>query len=82
MNAMEKFTYSNYTPACFPPCFKNYSIVVPRTGERRRYGPPGDPRAFDLLTGKEVWRFYVVAHPGEDNFGTWVTEWMAGPPRP
>ena len=48
-------------------------------GDHRRRAPanraatalPGDPRAFDLLTGKEVWRFHVVPHPGEENDGTW-----------
>ena len=28
-------------------------------------------RGFDLLTGKEVWRFHTVPHPGDPNFGTW-----------
>jgi len=46
-------------------------IIAGRTGEQGRYGLPGDPRAFDLLTGKEVWRFHVVPQPGDENFGTW-----------
>ncbi len=48
-----------------------------RTGEQGRYGIPGDPRAFDLLTGKEVWRFHVVPQPGDENFGTWgINGWQ------
>jgi len=66
----EKFGggYSTNTP---PAIYKNLAIIAARTGEQGRYGLPGDPRAFDLLTGKEVWRFHVVPHPGDENFGTW-----------
>jgi quinoprotein glucose dehydrogenase len=66
----EKFGggYSTNTP---PAIYKNLAIIAARTGEQGRYGLPGDPRAFDLLTGKEVWRFHVVPQPGDENFGTW-----------
>jgi glucose dehydrogenase len=66
----EKFGggYSTNTP---PAIYKNLAIIAARTGEQGRYGLPGDPRAFDLLTGKEVWRFHVVPHPEDENFGTW-----------
>ena len=67
---MEKFggSYSTNMP---PALYKNLAIIAARTGEQGRYGIPGDPRAFDLLTGKEVWRFHVVPQPGDENFGTW-----------
>jgi glucose dehydrogenase len=67
---MDKFggTWATNMP---PALYRNLAIVAGRTGEQGRYGTPGDPRAFDLLTGKEVWRFHVVPHPGEENFGTW-----------
>jgi glucose dehydrogenase len=67
---MEKFggTWATNMP---PAIYKNLAIVAGRTGEQGRYGTPGDPRAFDLLTGKEVWRFHVVPQPGDENFGTW-----------
>jgi quinoprotein glucose dehydrogenase len=66
----EKFGggYSTNTP---PAIYKNLAIIAARTGEQGRYGLPGDPRAFDLLTGKEVWRFHVVPQPDDENFGTW-----------
>jgi glucose dehydrogenase len=66
----EKFGggYSTNTP---PAIYKNLAIIAARTGEQGRYGLPGDPRAFDLVTGKEVWRFHVVPQPGDENFGTW-----------
>ena len=67
---MEKFgaPYSTNMP---PALYKNLAIIAGRTGEQGRYGIPGDPRAFDLLTGKEVWRFHVVPRPEDENFGTW-----------
>lgn len=68
---MENMNLSDYTPGALPTIFKNYAIVTPRTAENGRYGTPGDPRAFDLLTGKLAWRFHVVPEPGEPNFGGW-----------
>ena len=32
---------------------------------------PGDIRAFDVRTGKELWRFHTVPHPGEFGHETW-----------
>ena len=67
---MEKFG-GNYTPGATPAIYKNIAILSPTTGEQGRYGVPGDPRAFDLITGKELWRFHTVPQPGEANFGDW-----------
>jgi quinoprotein glucose dehydrogenase len=67
---MEKFG-GNYTTNTPPAIYKNLAIIAARTGEQGRYGLPGDPRAFDLTTGKEVWRFHVIPQPGDENFGTW-----------
>ncbi len=40
------------------------------TGEG--YGaPPGDIRAFSVRTGKLVWQFHVIPHPGEPGYETW-----------
>jgi len=60
-----------YRISTSPALYKNLAIIAGLTGEGGRYGEPGDPRAFDLLTGKEVWRFHIVPYPGEENFGTW-----------
>jgi quinoprotein glucose dehydrogenase len=67
---MDKFG-GNYSMNTAPVMYKDLAIIAGRTGEQGRYGIPGDPRAFDLLTGTEVWRFHVVPRPGEENFGTW-----------
>jgi len=68
---MEKFPGQGYSTNMPPALYKNLAIIAARTGEQGRYGLPGDPRAFDLLTGKEVWRFHVVPQPTDENFGTW-----------
>ncbi|HEY4077628.1 MAG TPA: PQQ-binding-like beta-propeller repeat protein [Rhizomicrobium sp.] len=67
---MEKFG-GPYTPGATPAIYKNIAILSPTSGEQGRYGVPGDPRAFDLITGKELWRFHTVPRPGEANFGDW-----------
>lgn len=35
---------------------------------------PGDIRAFDLITGKQVWAFHTIPHPGEFGYKTWPLE--------
>src|SRR3954454_9257006 len=55
------------------PVFENLLILGSATGEE--YGaPPGDLRAFDVLTGKLVWTFHTIPHPGEVGYDTWPKE--------
>jgi quinoprotein glucose dehydrogenase len=50
--------------------FENLIILGSAVGEG--YGSaPGDLRAFDLLTGKLVWTFHTIPHPGEFGYDTW-----------
>jgi quinoprotein glucose dehydrogenase len=35
------------------------------------FSAPGDLRAFDVITGKLVWQFHTVPHPGEFGYETW-----------
>ncbi len=35
--------------------------------------PPGDIRAFDVVTGKLRWSFHTIPHPGEAGYETWPT---------
>ena len=32
---------------------------------------PGDIRAFNVFTGKQVWAFHTIPHPGELGYDTW-----------
>src|SRR6266704_1392725 len=50
--------------------FENLIILGSAPGEG--YGsPPGDLRAYDVHTGKTVWSFHTVPHPGEYGYDTW-----------
>ncbi len=37
----------------------------------RRVAPPGDVRAFDARSGRLVWTFYTIPHPGAFGGDTW-----------
>jgi quinoprotein glucose dehydrogenase len=50
--------------------FENLLII----GSRVHEGPiaaPGYIRAFDVVTGKLVWTFKTIPHPGETGYDTW-----------
>jgi glucose dehydrogenase len=67
----DKYPTSFYSVSSPPAVFKDLAILGPSTQETGRFGPSGDPRAFDIRTGKLVWRFHVIPQPGEANAGTW-----------
>jgi quinoprotein glucose dehydrogenase len=50
--------------------FENLIILGSSTGEAY-LSAPGDLRAYDVLTGKLVWQFHTVPHPGEYGYDTW-----------
>jgi quinoprotein glucose dehydrogenase len=50
--------------------FENLLILGSATGEEYD-SPPGDIRAYDVLTGKMVWIVHTVPHPGELGYDTW-----------
>src|SRR5688572_10358026 len=50
--------------------FENLILLGSAPGEGYM-SPPGDLRAFDVLTGKQVWSFHTVPHPGEFGYDTW-----------
>ena len=50
--------------------FENLVIMGSSTGEEYE-SPPGDIRAYDVVTGKLVWTFHTVPHPGEFGYDTW-----------
>ena len=38
---------------------------------------PGHIRAFDVITGEQVWRFNTIPHPGEFGYDTWPEDaWL------
>jgi quinoprotein glucose dehydrogenase len=50
--------------------FEDLIIEGSATGEGY-LSPPGDLRAYNVLTGKLVWIFHTVPHPGEFGYDTW-----------
>jgi quinoprotein glucose dehydrogenase len=50
--------------------FENLVILGDATGEGWM-SPPGDIRAYDVVTGKRVWQFHTVPLPGEFGYDTW-----------
>ncbi|HEY0231175.1 MAG TPA: methanol/ethanol family PQQ-dependent dehydrogenase [Dokdonella sp.] len=53
------------------PLVANGKIIVGCSGGE--YGIRGFIAAFDSETGKEIWRTYTVAGPGDPNAGSWPT---------
>jgi len=50
--------------------FENLLILGSAPGEGYN-SPPGDLRAYDVLTGKLVWTFHTIPRPGEFGYETW-----------
>ena len=59
-----------------PLVVKDKVIVGPAGGE---YGIRGFIAAYDVATGKELWKFYTVPGPGEPGHDTWAGDsWQHG----
>ena len=69
------FGGSGFSISSPPAIFRNLAIIGGSEGENAFVGPAGDPQAFDVKTGKLVWRFHAVPQPGESNFSTWGEGW-------
>ncbi len=50
--------------------FEDLLILGSATNEEYESGP-GDIRAYDIRTGRLVWTFHTVPHPGEFGYDTW-----------
>lgn len=51
--------------------FRDLIIMGMRVGEGPAPAAPGNIRAYDVRTGKIVWRFRTIPHPGEPGHETW-----------
>jgi len=62
-----------YTVMSPPLVVGDVVIVGSSINDVPRYmtAPPGDVRAFDARTGRELWTFYTVPRPGELGHDTW-----------
>jgi quinoprotein glucose dehydrogenase len=62
--------YTNTSP---PIVYKDLVILGNGVGDRLTYrqDPPGDVRAFDARTGRQIWSFHTVPWAGEAGVDTW-----------
>ena len=51
--------------------FGNLLFLPMRLGEGPAPAAPGHIRAYDIRTGRQVWRFNTIPHPGEPGHETW-----------
>lgn len=54
-----------------PAVFEDLLILPMRVGEGPEPAAPGHIRAYDIRTGRLVWRFHTIPHPGEPGYETW-----------
>jgi quinoprotein glucose dehydrogenase len=66
----DKMGWNNNSPG---KVWKNLLILGSTTGEAF-ISPPGDIRAYDVITGKRVWQFHTIPMPGEYGYDTWPKE--------
>jgi alcohol dehydrogenase (cytochrome c) len=67
---------AGYSLTVAPLVIKDKVIIGTAGGE---YGVRGFLAAFDVRSGKEVWRFYTVPGPGEKGHETWAGDsWKTG----
>jgi len=53
-----------------PSIYKDLLLTGTRVSEAMD-AAPGDIRAYDVRTGKKVWQFHTIPHPGEPGYETW-----------
>lgn len=58
-----------------PTIYGNIAIVGASASELPQ-GPPGNPRAFDVVSGEKLWEFQTVPGPGEPFNDTWGDGWQ------
>ena len=60
-----------YGPTSAPAILHDIIILGNSSGEGPGPVAPGDVRAFDVRTGRQIWRFHTVPRPGEHGNDTW-----------
>lgn len=63
-----------YGPTSAPAILNDSIIMGFSCGEGPGPSAPGDVRAFNVRTGKQVWRFHTVPRPGEFGNETWEND--------
>jgi glucose dehydrogenase len=58
-----------------PTIYRNVAIIGAASNEVPTGPAPGNPRAFDVITGKKLWEFQTVPRAGEPFNETWGDGW-------
>ncbi len=61
----------SYGPTSAPAIWRDLVILGVSCDEGPGVAAPGDVRAFDVRSGRQVWRFHTVPRPGEFGNDTW-----------
>ena len=61
----------DYGPTSAPVVWRDTILIGVSCGEGPGRAAPGDIRAFDVRTGKQLWAFHTVPRPGEFGNETW-----------
>jgi glucose dehydrogenase len=71
--ALKGFPQSPFWYTSAPAIFHDSVIAAPalQEGPSRGATGGGDPRAFDVLTGKQIWEFHSMPRAGEPGADTW-----------
>jgi quinoprotein glucose dehydrogenase len=71
--ALKSFPRSPFWYSSAPSVWHDAMVVAPALQEGPSHGATdgGDPRAFDIITGKQLWQFHTLPHPGELGADTW-----------
>ena len=67
----DQYPEAHFVISSPPVIYRDVAIVGPSTQESGSVGPSGDPRGFDVRTGKLLWTFHTVPRPGERGNETW-----------
>jgi quinoprotein glucose dehydrogenase len=67
------YTTARISMSSPPSVYRNVIITGLVVQESPSLGPSGDTRGWDAVTGKLLWQFHSVPHPGEPGNETWET---------
>ncbi len=63
--------YNLFITATSPPVIYNDILITGTRVDEGAQSAPGHIRGYDVRTGKQVWIFHTIPHPGEEGYETW-----------
>ncbi|HVD77943.1 MAG TPA: PQQ-binding-like beta-propeller repeat protein, partial [Vicinamibacteria bacterium] len=74
LGVAERWPSSEYAVTSPPAIYRDLVITGASLPEGPGLGPSGAVRAFDVRSGKQIWRFETIPRPGEPGHDTWEGE--------